>query len=552
MIYIKKIIIIIIILAIFTGGLYIYKTLQPSHEVISFSDELFLIVEDVVIEHGEPVIYEDEILYFSFDILKEYIDENLFYDDEEETIIFTNKEKVKRYTINEKEATVNSKPFLINNVIKKINNKVYIPIDMVYEDYEVDINYYDETNAVVIDYKDIYYLTGDVIQSDAVIRTDLNIKAPILQNKLEVGKVLYVYGEFEKWYKVRTIEGILGFIEKKYIRLNHVKDIYKTELLNKEAEYNLTANKINLTWDYTYGKVKNVDNIMSIPGVNTISPTWFSIIDEDGKIYDKGSREYVAKYRKIGYDIWPLIDNSFDPDQTHEILKLSSKREKIINELLEIYVDYGFQGINIDFENVYLKDKDLLTQFVRELYPLFKANNMTVSMDVTGISTSENWSLSFDRARLKDTTDYLVLMAYDQHWASSPIAGSVAEYSWVERSLKRVFELIPREKLILAVPFYTRLWTLEDEKISSQAISMDVANKFIESNKINLTWDDNAGQYFGEITKDNKLMKIWLEDAKSLEYKASLIHKYDLAGIASWRKGFETPDIWMSLSRVFE
>lgn len=553
MIYIKKIIIIIIILAIvFTGGFYIYKTLQPSQEIISFSDELYLIVEDVVIEHGEPVIYEDGILFFTFEILKEFIDENLFYDEEEEMIIFTNKEKVKRYIINEKEATVNSKPFFINNVIKKINNKVYIPIDMVYEDYEVDINYYEETNAVVIDYKDVYYLTGDIILSDAVIRTDLNIKAPILQNKLEVGKVVYVYGEFEKWYKVRTIEGILGFIEKKYIRLNHVKDIYKTELFNKEEEYNLSANKINLTWDYTYGKVKNVDNIIPIPGVNTISPTWFSIIDEDGKIYDKGSREYVAKYREIGYDIWPLIDNSFDPDHTHEILKLSSKREKIINELLEIYIDYGFQGINIDFENVYLKDKDLLTQFVRELYPLFKANNMTVSMDVTGISTSENWSLSFDRARLKDTTDYLVLMAYDQHWASSPIAGSVAEYSWVERSLKRVFDLIPREKLILAVPFYTRLWTLEDEKISSQAISMDVANKYIESNNINLTWDDNAGQYFGEINKDNKVMKIWLEDAKSLEYKASLIHKYDLAGIASWRKGFETPDIWMSLSRVFE
>lgn len=550
--YIKKLIATITILFIvFTGGLYIYKTLQPSQEVISFSDELYLMVEDIVIEQGEPVIYYEGILYFSFDTLKEFIDGNLFYDEIEELIIFTNKEKVKRYIINEKEATVNSKPFFINNTIKKINDKVYIPIDLVYEDYDVDINYYEETNAVVIDYKDMYYLTGTVIQSDAAIRTDLDIKAPILEKELEVGKVVYVYGEFEKWYKVRTIEGIPGFIEKKYIKLNHVKDIYKTELINKE-EYTMNANKINLTWDYTYGKVKNVDNIVPIPGVNTISPTWFSVVDEEGKIYDKGNIEYVNKYKKLGYNIWPLFDNNFDSDLTHEILKFSSKREKIINELLKIYIDYGFNGINIDFENVHLKDKDLLTQFVRELYPLFKDNNMTVSMDVTGLSTSENWSLSFDRSRLKDTTDYLVLMAYDQHWASSPIAGSVAEYSWVEGSLKRIFDLIPREKLILAVPFYTRLWTLEDNKISSQAISMEVANKFIENNNINLIWDHNAGQFFGEINKDNKLMKIWLEDAKSLEYKASLINKYDLAGIASWRKGFETPDIWMSLSRVFQ
>jgi spore germination protein YaaH len=128
----------------------------------------------------------------------------------------------------------------------------------------------------------------------------------------------------------------------------------------------------------------------------------------------------------------------------------------------------------------------------------------------------------------------------------------VAEYSWVETSLKKIFDLIPREKLILAVPFYTRVWTLEGDKISSQAISMEGANKFIENNKIELIWDENAAQYFGEINKANKLMKIWLEDAKSLEYKASLINKYDLAGIASWRKGFETQDVWTSLSRVFE
>ena len=199
-----------------------------------------------------------------------------------------------------------------------------------------------------------------------------------------------------------------------------------------------------------------------------------------------------------------------------------------------------------------MKDKDLLTQFVRELYPLFKDNNMTVSMDVTGLSTSENWSLSFDRARLQETTDYLILMAYDQHWASSPIAGSVAEYTWVERSLKRVIDLIPKKKLILAVPFYTRVWTIEDDKMSSQALSMDIANTFIKKNNIQMIWDEKAGQYYGEIYKDNKLMQIWLEDSESLEYKASLINKYDLAGIASWRKGFETPNIWASISGVIQ
>lgn len=547
----KKYIAIIFILAILLGGSFIiYQRYQPSQSVISFSEDLYLMVEDIVIEDGQPVIYQDGILYFSFEILKEYIDENIFYDQAEELVIFTDDEKVKRYKIDEREATVNSKKFFINNVIIKIEDKVYIPIDLFLADYDIEIHYYEDTNAVVMDYIDVYYLTGEVVLSGAAIRTDLDIKAPMLTSELEVGRIVFVYGEFEKWYKVRTIEGIPGFIDKKYLKLNHIKDIYKTELKSKTEKKEANTKKINLTWDYTYGKVKNTNNIVQIPGLNTVSPTWFSIVDEEGKIYDKGNADYVNKYKKLDYEIWPLFDNSFDPDMTHEVLKYSSKREKIINDLLALYISYGFHGINIDFENVHLKDKDLLTQFVRELYPLFKANNMTVSMDVTALSTSENWSLSFDRVRLQDTTDYLVLMAYDQHWASSPIAGSVAEYTWVERSLLKVFDLIPREKLILAVPFYTRLWTIDEGKVSSQAISMEAANKFIEKNNIQLVWDDKAGQFFGELEKDNKLYKIWLEDVKSLEYKISLIHKYDLAGVASWRKGFESPDIWVSLNKV--
>ena len=281
-----------------------------------------------------------------------------------------------------------------------------------------------------------------------------------------------------------------------------------------------------------------------------MSPTWFSITDADGTIYDKGNREYVRKYRELGYEIWPLIDNSFDPDLTYELLISSRKREGLIKRILDIYLDYGFQGINVDFENIHLKDKDLLTQFLRELYPVFKEEGLYVSMAVSPISTSENWSLSFDRERLKEATDYLMLMAYDQHWATSPVAGSVAQYSWVEASLKRVLEIIPNEQLILGVPYYTRLWIEEEGQLRSQALSMETANRFIQEYNIDLIWDDESKQYYGEVRKDNKFYRIWLENSQSLEYKASLVNKYDLAGIASWRKGFETEDIWTAIYRT--
>lgn len=540
---------IVIIIGILGGGFYYTQFMKPNNEVISISDDLYLIIEDKAIEEGNPVIFQDEILYFSYDVIKEYIDENLFYDEEEQVIIFTYKDKVKRYKIDDKKATVNSKEFFINNPIIRIDDKIYIPLDLFATEYELNIDYFYNTNAVVLDYQNIYYLSGEVILEGGSIRTDLDRKSPILVESLNIGSILNIYGEYEKWYKVRTLDGIPGFIEKKYLKLNHTKDIYKVELKDREEKKNNLA-KINLTWDYTYSKVKNTDNITEIPGVNVISPTWFSLTDEEGTILDKGNIEYVKKYNELGYEIWPLINNNFDPDLTHELLKNSYKREKIVNDILKTYLDYGFQGINIDFENVHLKDRDLLTQFVRELYPIFRENGLIVSMDITAISTSENWSLSFDRKRLQNTVDYLMLMAYDQHWASSPIAGSVAQYSWVEESLIRIFEEIPKEKLVLGVPFYTRLWTIEDGKVSSKALSMDIANKFIKENNISLIWDEASGQYYGETEKEGKTYKIWMEDSKSLEYKTSLIHKYDLAGIASWRKGYETPDVWINLDKV--
>lgn len=549
---VKKIIIVflmIVSMGLITGASYWYFNNKPNMSVISYSDDLYLIIEDIVIDEGQPVLHIDNEFYFNYNFLKEYIDENLFYDENEETVIFTSKDKVKRFKIDEIVGSVNSKEFFIDDPIRLIDDNLYIPMKLFKDDYDISINYFDETNAVIIDYTDIYYLTGSVILDNGVIRSDMDIKAPIVKDNLVINDTVTVYGEFEKWLKVRSNDGILGFIEKKYIRLKHKKDIYKTELESREEKTNI-KDKINLTWDYTYSKVKYTDNIKPIPGVNVISPTWFSIIDTEGNLQDKGNKDYVHKYKEMGYELWPLIDNSFDPDLTHELLNSSSTREKVIINIVKTYKDYGFDGINIDFENVYLKDKDLLTQFVRELYPIFKENEMIVSMDVTTISTSENWSLCYDRQRLHKSLDYMMLMAYDQHWASSPNAGSVAEYSWVEKGLKGVLKEVPNEKLILAVPFYTRLWLVEPNKISSQTISMEVANKFVKDNEIVTVWNENFGQYYGEITKNDIDYRIWLEDERSLGYKISLIHKYDLAGVASWRKGFETENIWDSIDKA--
>src|SRR5690606_24024540 len=235
-------------------------------------------------------------------------------------------------------------------------------------------------------------------------------------------------------------------------------------------------------------------------------------LNEKAEIQDKANRDYLSQYKRFGYQIWPLINNGFDPDRTSKLLSSSRLRENLIEKIARLYSEYGVDGINIDFENVYMKDKELLTQFVRELYPVFKEKGMVVSMDVTPISVSENWSQCYDRKRLSETVDYIILMAYDQHWSTSPVEGSVAQYSWVEESLQAVLKEVPNEKLILGVPFYSRLWTIRHidgkEEVSSKALSMDEVNSFIEENNVELIWEEESGQYYGEVSKDGITYKI--------------------------------------------
>lgn len=532
-------------------SLFIYWVYNlPNEEVLSTPDEVYLVIGDNSFNDSTLAILEENLIYLSLDIIKEYIDPNIFYDDNEQMIIIINDKEVARYVVNENCASVNHREFYLDNPVKEVESSIYIPDDILTRHYDLNIAYWENTNTITVDDLNSNYILGQVILEGGDIRVSFDKKAPIIFKDVPVETELYVFEEYEDWYKVRTIDGIVGYINKEYMKIDLASNIHSSGEYDKISK--VKRDKINLTWDYTHRKMENVENVEYIEGVNVISPTWFSIVDENGNIMDKGNREYVVKYKELGYEIWPLINNNFDPDLTRALLSSSESRERLIENIARIYISYGVDGINLDFENIYMNDRDLLTQFVRELYPVFKEKGMTVTMDVTPISVSENWSRCYDRRRLSETLDYIMLMAYDQHWASSPVAGSVAQYSWVEDSVRNVLEEVPNEKLILGVPFYTRLWTVknteEGDKVSSQVLSMDEAKKFIEGNNIELIWDDESGQYFGEVTKDGITYKIWMEDEESLQMKSSLINKYDLAGIASWRKGFEKEEVWPVLS----
>ncbi len=256
--------------------------------------------------------------------------------------------------------------------------------------------------------------------------------------------------------------------------------------------------------------------------------------------------------------VWALFSNSFDPKITTEALSSYDKRMKMTKQLLGFAQSYGLQGFNIDFENVNVKDKANLVQLMREMTPLLHEQGLTVSMDVTPKSNSGMWSLFYDRKALAQTVDYMMVMAYDEHWGSSPVAGSVASLPWVEKSVSQIIaqDAVPPSKIILGVPFYTRIWTEEPKEgktaVTSKAVFMETAAKLINEKQLTPVFQENVKQNYVEYQEEGKTLKIWLEDSRSMKSRIELVNKLNLAGVGSWRRGYELPEIWPVIKDALE
>lgn len=298
-------------------------------------------------------------------------------------------------------------------------------------------------------------------------------------------------------------------------------------------------------------------------GTSIISPSWFELDMSGLKVSPRLSYDYVNGYKNKGYRVWPLITNQFDPDMTSKMLGNESQWERYKQGLINYAVEYGYDGYNFDFENIHYKDKEQLTKFVNFLAKGLRENNIHSSIDVTGYSNSENWSLVYDRKAYADSVDYVVLMAYDETWASSTTAGPVASYPWVRKHTEKLLSEVPASKLVLGIPFYMREWSVPvngtwEGKAKSKTLSMTKALELEDTYKEDLQWNDQLkgnylavtntngvyGKYDGTRRYEGTLTKIWFEDPQSLSYKVGIVKDLQLAGIAAWRKGFESERVW--------
>ncbi len=528
-------------------------------QVYSLEDTTMIIDHQIIGEeefnHSIATIVDNKP-FVSYEFVKSYWDPYLFWDEANQLLIMTTETIVLEMETEQLTAFVNDQPIQLEAPVTVIDGLPYLPIDFFAEYYNIVPVYYPNTNTVIINTLGVPIQKGLIINEKSDIRLDATIKEPIVA-KLSKDSEIAILGEKGMWYRVQTEDGIIGYGKKTDIQLAGIF-LHKEQKQEASVAWKPIGGKINLTWEQVHSKTPNTDDIPPLNGVNVVSPTWFHLKDQDGNISgDKASLDYVEWAHEQGMHVWALYSNQFDPDLTREFLSNPAARKKSIAQILGYAKMYQLDGVNIDFENVYYEDRDLLTQYIRELSPYLREQELVVSIDVTILSQSRNWSMVYDRIAYADTVDYVMVMTYDEHWGSSPVAGSVASLPWVEKGLQGVLEQVPKEKLILGVPFYTRIWKEEPQsdgsvKVTSRAVSMQLAMNTIEENQATIIYDEISKQKYAEYYEGDIRYRIWLETTDSMAERVKLVRQYDLAGIASWSRGFEQPEIWDTIRTFLE
>ncbi|GAA0314997.1 hypothetical protein GCM10008967_01880 [Bacillus carboniphilus] len=533
--------------------IYIGYPFASEEEAMYFEGEHPILLNEN--QYGNALV-QDDTYYVPFSFVQEHIDSSLYYEEATNSIILTTADKVVEMPSNSLTYFINQEPVELRMpVFHMENNEPFISLDIIEHYYPFKITVTKQSGIIWFEEEGTSFQNADIITDiprDAYkkLRAEAKYQSPFYTSVKE-GDSVRVEDENEDFYYVRTDQGVAGYIEKKFVSLTETTTVSIDKEIPVREPLQIDE-PIHLTWEAVYSKNPDTNLLPDMPGVNVVSPTWFHLENGNGDISNLGSIEYTEWAHSRGYHVWGLFSNSFDPDLTHEVFQTFEKREYMIRQLLHYAQLYNLDGINLDIENVYPEDGPLITQFVREAAPYFREAGLVLSMDITFIAGG-NWSAFYEREKLAEVVDYLAVMAYDEHWGTSPVAGSVASLPWVEANLQRLLQEVPADRLLLGVPLYTRLWTEEQTaegvQVSSQALSMPQAKQWIDSKGLTPVYDPESGQNYVEWTDEatGHTYKMWLEDEVSLEKRAELAEKYGLAGIGTWSRYFADSTAWTAL-----
>lgn len=524
-----------------------------NHIILDKNKNINLVInnKNVTSNLKKEIIIENDNIYLSKQDLGNFFDKYIYEDTENDNIVTTYNNKIASISLEENKININGSNKSTYAHAENRDGTTYIPITELEDVYGIEIKYIENSKVLTID-------STSKEQKKAIITKDVAVKSSTkfiakTVDRVKKGSYVIVVSNDNGYAKIRTENGKVGFVKSNKIT-NIV--VVREEMQEKKQ----IEEKVNLVWDY-YSEVASAPDRtgVTMDGVNVVSPAFFHL-NSKGELTEnigQAGKDYIEWAHSNGYKVWPMVQNAGNGmiNVTSDIMNDYNKRQELINEIVYYCVKYRLDGINIDFENMKQEDKDMYSRFIIELTPRLKDMGMVVSVDVTAPDGSETWSMCFDRNVIGDVADYIVFMAYDQYGTSSNKSGTTAGYDWVNVSLNKFLktEEIKSDKIILAIPLYTRLWT-EDSSgkvVKQTTVSLKNIDKTIPDG-VEKQWDDNLKQYYVEYQDGQYTKKIWIEDEKSLKEKISLIKNNNLAGVASWEKGMETDNFWTFLKESID
>lgn len=560
----------LIIIALFFVIIFAAFKLAPNYMKSDLDGKTNLIINYTNVTNKmkqELIIDEKGVIYLSMNDIMNYYDKHIYYDEQYKQIVTASENKLAILKLNDKNVEINGAKKAIKGAVFQKDGIYYIPISEIEEVYNLKISKIEE--RIVLESLDKKLIVANVNK-----KTNLKYKPTVLSRTIEkidsnekisiaeVGENTIPTG----WIKVRTQNGNIGYIQEKNITEKKVERQEKIYFEKPEE-------KISLVWEYFSEYAKAPDNTnIKYDGVNVVSPSFFYMklnntekeqlskqdVIEQAKILENMGEEginYIKWAKYNGYEVWPKVSNdtlSTTIDEFSIIINDYELRSMLIEDIKRYAKQYDLDGINLDFEFMYKKDKDAFSKFVIELAPQLREMGVCLSVDVTAPDGSDNWSLCYDRNVLGEVADYIVFMGYDQYGTNT--IGTTAGYSWVKNSVNKFLKQaeVPAEKLILALPFYTKIWkTKGDVVVGSNAIGMNNVNAQIPNN-VEKQWKEDLQQYYIQYDMAGYTYKMWIEDEKSFIKKLDLVNENNLAGAAYWRKGFEEQSIWKIIKQKLE
>ena len=515
---------------------------------IQGENDVPIILQDERIEEHAKIF--DNICYFDIATVHKYFNDRFYEDKAARNLLYAMPDAVYLNEIGTGNITVLDADFAESSdgrdytISRYEGETLYIAADYMKEFANFSYELFTEPNHMQI-YTEWNERQTAPVAKDTQVRYQGGIKSDILTDVSE-GDTVIILDEMENWTKVKTQDSFIGYVENKRLgEKSTVRPEPVTDYAEPVYEANTRDHKINLGW-HVIGGVGGNDTLESAvaqtEGLNVISPTWFTLTGNEGEFSSFAAASYVQRAHEMGLEVWGLVGNveSVDVDM-YELLSRSSSRWKLITNLVAAAQEYDLDGINIDFENLSLDAGEPFIQFIRELSIPCRKYGIVLSVDNY---VPMNHTDHYDRAEQGVVADYVIIMGYDEHYNGSKEAGSVASINFVENGIKNTVADVPAKKVINALPFYTRLWETKGTTVESQAVGMEMAQEYVSNHSIAIRWDETTCQNYGEFQSGDSFCQVWLEDADSIRVKLNIMDKYEIGGVAAWRLGFETPDIW--------